>query len=86
MRKQCNYTHESGLAGPGSGGVKGKPEIEKRQVVRELQILPGETEAGTEGRNHAKVIGRGPIETMIGSAEKDSCLEGRFAAAPVLTS
>jgi hypothetical protein len=25
------------LAGPGSGGVKGKPEIEKRQVVRELQ-------------------------------------------------
>jgi|HubBroStandDraft_2_1064218.scaffolds.fasta_scaffold122478_2 hypothetical protein len=49
-------------------------------------ILPGETEAGTEGRNHAKVIGRGPIETMIGSAEKDSCLEGRFAAAPVLTS
>jgi hypothetical protein len=45
-------------------------------------ILPGETEAGTEGRNHAKVIGRGPIETMIGSAEKDSCLEGDLPLPP----
>ena len=30
-------THDSGLAGLGSGGVTGKPDVEKRQLVAELQ-------------------------------------------------
>ena len=32
-----HYTHDSGLAGLGSGGVTGKPDVEKRQLVGELQ-------------------------------------------------
>jgi len=30
-------THDSGLAGLGSGGVTGKPYVEKRRLVAELQ-------------------------------------------------
>jgi hypothetical protein len=36
-RNQAITTHDSGLAGLGSGGVTGKPDVEKRQVVAELQ-------------------------------------------------
>jgi hypothetical protein len=36
-RNQAITTHDSGLAGLGSGGVTGKPDIEKRQLVAQLQ-------------------------------------------------
>ena len=36
-RNQAITTHDSGLAGLGSGGVTGKPDVEKRQLVAELQ-------------------------------------------------
>ena len=36
-RKQGDYTHDSGLAGLGSGGMPGLPDVEKQQVVAELQ-------------------------------------------------
>ena len=45
------------MAGLGSGGVKGKPDVEKRQVVTETtMILPGETEAGTAGTQPCRGI------------------------------
>jgi hypothetical protein len=34
---QAITTLDSGLAGLGSGGVTGKPDLEKRQLVAELQ-------------------------------------------------
>jgi hypothetical protein len=36
-RNQAITTQDSGLAGLGSGGVTGKPDVEKRQLVAELQ-------------------------------------------------
>jgi len=36
-RNQPITTHDLGLAGLGSGGVTGKPDVEKRRVVSELQ-------------------------------------------------
>ena len=36
MSNQAITTHDSGLAGLGSGGVTGKPDVEKRQLVAEL--------------------------------------------------
>ena len=36
-RNQAITTHDSGLAGLGSRGVTGKPDVEKRQLVAELQ-------------------------------------------------
>ncbi|MGO9677825.1 MAG: hypothetical protein ACLPW4_11290 [Candidatus Sulfotelmatobacter sp.] len=45
-----HYTHDSGLAGLGSGGITGQPDVEKQQGgCAATMILPGETEAGTAG-------------------------------------
>jgi hypothetical protein len=37
MSETGQYTHDSGLAGLGSGGITSQPDVEKRQVVAELQ-------------------------------------------------
>jgi len=36
-RNRAITTHDSGLAGLGSGGVTGKPDVEKRRLAAELQ-------------------------------------------------
>jgi len=35
--KQSAYMHDSGPAGLGSGGMPGLPDVEKQQVVAEIQ-------------------------------------------------
>jgi len=60
-------TDDSGLAGLGSGGVTGKPDVEKRQLVAELQpFCRAKRKRALRGRNHAEGCPGGLIETMNG--------------------
>jgi hypothetical protein len=48
-------THDAGLAVLGSCGIAGQPDVEKRQVVAELQrSCRAKRKRALRGRNHAK--------------------------------
>src|SRR5713101_6298117 len=54
-RNQAITTHDSGLAGLGSGGVTGKPDVEKRQLVAELPCFcRANRKRALRGRNHVE--------------------------------
>src|SRR5437879_13907380 len=73
-RNQAITTHDSGLAGLGSGGVTGKPDVEKRQLVAELQrFCRAKRKRALRGRNHAEGYPGGLIETMTGGGKARSC-------------
>ena len=79
------YTHDSGLAGLGSGGIPGQPDVEKQQLVAELQRFSrAKRKRALRGRNHAEGYLGGPIETTNGGVRARSCAAQTRLCAPRL--